>query len=260
MAIASLDGLIAANKQKVMWNKNTMSNVAAAGVWTSTWNMAGVPPAGSITPTAVSGSATTQAFTGARSFASAAATSSIYISNMTFGASQVGTWRLYDRMWFAGALTPVNGDYASVSSNGQFNRNSAQFSSLELWCETATTLGAATYNQRINYTDSDGTTYAGNVTLAQTAAPNMVQVSTTGKGIKAILSASGNTAGTGTFNVLVLRPLVEVNIDVANVGVVRDFTQTGLPEIHNNACLFWAWYGTTATEPNFWCTMELATG
>jgi len=260
MAITTLDGLIGATKQKILWNKTTMSNVAAAGVWTSTWNMAGTPGAGSLTVAGSAGAMQNQTTTGAVTFTSAAGGQEIYISKVTLAATQIGTWRLYDRMWRAGNLVPAAADYAACSSGGVFTRNSAQWGEIELWAETATTLGAATYAQRINYQDQSAVSYVGTVTLSQTAAPNMVPVNMSGRGCSSITSVSGLNAGTGSFNILALRPLVEVNIDVANVGKTLDFTQTNLPPIGDNACLFWAWYGTTATEPTFWCTVELSRG
>lgn len=260
MAITTLDGLIGATKQKILWNKTGMSNVAAAGVWTSTWNMAGTPGAGSLTSTASAGSTPTQATTGGIVFTSAADGTEAYISKVTFAATQVGTWRLYDKMWWAGNLTPAAADYANCSSNGVFTRASAQWGEVELWCETAATLGAATYAQRINFQDASGAAFVGTVTLSQTAAPNMVPVNMSGRGCRAITSVSGLNAGTGSFNLMALRPLLEVTIDVANVGKTLDFTQTNLPYVPNNACMFWAWYGTTATEPTFWCTVELSRG
>jgi hypothetical protein len=264
MAITTVNGIIGAGKQTLVWVKTGMSNVAAAGVWTSSWNMAGTPGAGTLSAgNTTTGTTFTDATTGAPTFVNPTGGNFSYISKLWFNASQVGTWVLFDRVVGVGALTPSNTTYTSLAVSEISSSRIGDGGDCELWAETVTTLGAATYAQTVNYTDADGNSKTATLTLAQTAAPNMlpfVMGAAPARGIKAITSASGNTNGSGTFNILILRRLLEVNIDVANSGKVLDFPQTGFPRVYDDSCLFWAWLGTTGTEPTFSCSLQLAQG
>jgi hypothetical protein len=264
MAITTVDGIVGGGKQTLTWAKTTMSNVAAAGVFTSSWNMAGTPAAGTLSAgNTTTGTTFTDATTGAPTFVNPGGSNLSYINKLWFNATQVGTWVLYDRVVGVGALTPSNTTYASLAVSTISTSRIGDGGDCELWAETTATLGAATYAQTVNYTDADNNPKTATLTLAQTAAPNMLPFlmgAAPARGIKAITSASGNTTGTGSFNILIMRRLLEVNIDVANSGKTLDFAQTGFPRVYDDSCLFWVWLGTTATEPNFNCSLQLVQG
>jgi hypothetical protein len=264
MAITTVNGIVGGGKQTLTWAKTGMANVAAAGVHTSAWNMAGTPAAGTLSAgNTTVGTLFTDATTGAPTFANPSGGNLSYISKLWFTATQIGSWVLFDRVHGVGALTPGTGAYASLAVADISSSRIGDGGDCELWAETVTTLGAATSVQTVVYTDADGNSKTATLTLAQTAAPNMlpfVMGAAPARGIKGITSASGATPTTGTFNILILRRLLEVSIDIANVGKVLDFAQTGFPRVYDDSCLFWVWLGSSATEPNFNCSMQLVQG
>jgi hypothetical protein len=264
MAITTVNGIVGGGKQTLTWAKTSMSNVAAAGVFTSAWNMAGTPGAGTLSAgNTTTGTTFTDATTGAPTFTNPGGGNNSYISKLWFNATQVGTWILFDRVVGVGALTPGTGTYASLAVADISSSRIGDGGDCELWAETVTTLGAATSVQTVVYTDADSNSKTATLTLAQTAAPNMlpfVMGAAPARGIKGITSASGASGTTGSFNILIMRRLLEVNIDVANSGKVLDFAQTGFPRVYDDSCLAWVWLGTTATEPNFNCSLQLVQG
>jgi hypothetical protein len=80
------------------------------------------------------------------------------------------------------------------------------------------------------------------------------------KGVRAIEKVKLTAAlGSGTFSVVIGRPLVYLPVSVAGVSVVRDFT-TGfpsIPKIDNNASLAWFFIPTATTIPDFTATLSM---
>lgn len=261
MAITTVDGIIGGSKQKLIWNKAGMSNVAAAGMYVSGWNMTGQPGAGTLSVGNTTAGVTflDSTPTGCPLFSNPVSGNS-YISKVWLSASQIGTWILFDRIWGAGALTPTNGAYTSLASGTLSASRIGSGSDVELWAENVTTLGAATYAQTIVYVDADDASQNATLTLTQTAAPAMLPFLMPGRGLKSVSSGSGNTNGTGTFNVLALRRLAEVNIDVINRGVSLDFAAVGFPRVYDDSALFWVWLATGTSEPTFVATVDLVQG
>jgi hypothetical protein len=56
-------------------------------------------------------------------------------------------------------------------------------------------------------------------------------------GIQGVTGVAGTIATVGTFNILVMRPLGEARIRVANDGVVQDALATGMPIVFADSAL-----------------------
>lgn len=56
-------------------------------------------------------------------------------------------------------------------------------------------------------------------------------------GIQGVTGVAGSVATAGTFNILVMRPLAEARIRVANDAVIQDLLMTGAPIVYADSAL-----------------------
>jgi hypothetical protein len=248
MAITSLDGLIAAAKQRCEFYK-TASRTTVAGGWFSRFDLAGNPGAGTlaigntangVVPTdATAGYPPINAFSGGPPVRG-------YLMRAAIKNTVVSQVRLFDRIFAAGAYAfNANTNLASqpsFASRVSLNGGSAIYSGLELWVEQVT---AATGNQAVSvgYTDQDGNAGASTGAVGIGAAPTVgrcwqLPFAAGDSGLQLISNVTGSVATVGTFNVMVLRPLADINIGVANEVKVLNFTDLGLPELFADSAMF----------------------
>lgn len=150
--------------------------------------------------------------------------------------------RLCDCLFKAGAYA-YNAAQA-LSSQPSFAARvpgGTDFSGLELWIEAVTAF-TGNISVAVTYTDQDGNTGQTTGTVATGIAPivgRMIQIPLAAgdSGLSKIESVTATVATAGTFNVLVLRPLWEGNIRVANGGDVHDLLKTGMPEVFADSAL-----------------------
>lgn len=243
MAITTLDGIIGALDQTVIFNK-AASRTSVANIPFSLFDLNGMPGAGTlavgntangIVPTdAIAGCPTINAFSGANIG---------YISKVDFSNTVACRMMLYDRVFSAGAYA-FNASTTLASQPSYSSRvPNADYKGLELWIETVT---AFTGNQTIaiTYTNQDGvtgrTTGAYNTGVAPTIGRMLrlfLQAGDTG--IQKIESVTSTVATVGTFNVHVMRKLWSGRVKFANDGDIHDFTKTGLIQVYADSSLFY---------------------
>lgn len=241
MAITTVDGIVAAVKQRVEFYK-TASRTTVAGGWFCNFDVAGNPAAGTlavgntangIVPTdAIGGYPAINAFSGSKG----------YLSRLFLKNSVVGIIRLFDCVFAAGAYA-FNADVTLASQPSYAGRLSpaGDYRGLELWAEAAT---AATGNLavQVNYTDAaDGAGDTGAIGVG--AAPTLgrcwpIPLQAAHDGVKTLTRIRGSVATVGTFNVRVLRPLADIYITVASMGVLQNWMDLGLPEVFADSALY----------------------
>lgn len=248
MAITSLDGLIAAAKQRLEFYK-TVSRTTVAGGWFSRFDLAGNPGAGTlaigntangVVPTdATAGYPPINAFSGGPPVRG-------YLTRAAIKNTVVSQVRIFDRIFAAGAYA-FNANVAlsaqpSFASRVSLNGGAAVYSGLELWVEQVT---VATGNQAVNvtYTDQNGNAGATTGATGIGAAPTVgrcwqLPLAAGDSGLQLIENVAGTVATVGTFNVMVLRPMADINIGVANQVVVQNFTDLGMPELFADSALY----------------------
>jgi hypothetical protein len=176
-----------------------------------------------------------------------------YLSRLTVNNTSTGVMRLFDRVWVGGTY-PFNAAVAVTSpswaSRVSYNGGSADYRGLEIWVEQVT---AATGNQAVNvtYTDQDGNTGATTGAVGIAAAPTVgrcwqLPLAVGDSGVQAISNVAGSTATVGTFNVMVLRPIMDVYLS-ANAPAVFNWADLGLPEIFNDSALYALWMAPSGT-------------
>lgn len=246
MAITTLDGLIAANKV-VRPLHRTAGLTTVAGGWFTNFHVAGANPGvlagGETTPPAnTAGRVPTDTIPGYPDIPWS--TLRTYLSRLTVVNTVASTFRLFDRLWVGGtypfnaAVAVTSGSWASRVS---YNGGAADYKGLEIWVEQVT---AATGNQAVNvtYTDQDGNTGATTGATGIGAAPTVgrcwqLPLAAGDSGVQAISNVAGSTATVGTFNVMVLRPIMDLYLP-ANNAAVLNWADLGLPEIFNDSALY----------------------
>jgi hypothetical protein len=243
MAITTIDGLIGALEQTLIFNK-TASRTTIASIPFSVFDLAGSPGAGTlavgntangIVPTdAIAGTPTINAFSGENSG---------YISRVDFSSTVACRMMLCDRLFSAGAYA-FNAN-TTLASQPSFSARvpDLDYKGLELWIETVTAF-TGSQSIAVTYTNQDGTTGCTTGTIATGVAPTIgrmlrLPLQAGDTGIRKIESVVSSVSTVGTFNVHILRKLWSGRVKFANDGDVHDFTKTGLPHIFADSSLFY---------------------
>jgi hypothetical protein len=252
-AIATFDEYIAAQKEEITFSKSA-STTAIAGQPTSIFDLAGNPAAGTLAgANTANGVVPTDATAGFPLISNFVASGIGSLTRIEFANTVAARHKFYDCLWKGGAYA-FNANVAvtppSFSSRVPGGTN---FKGLEIWIETVTAFtGTPSFN--ITFTNQDGTT--GQVT-GVTAAPAALGLKRMFKlpmpagsnGVQAITNVACTVATAGTFNVLVLRPLVgPMRVKVANDGDVYGIDRTGLEQMFQDMALFLiVWPDSTST-------------
>ncbi len=256
MTITTLDGLIAANKV-VRPLHRTAGLTTVAGGWFTNFHIAGanagVLAGGETTPPANTvGRVPTDTIPGYPDIPWSSLRT--YISRLGAMNTVAGQMRLFDRLWVGGSYT-FNANVAVTSgswaSRVSYNGGSADYKGLEIWAEQVT---VATGNQAVTvqYTDQDGNTGATTIAQGIGAAPTaarcwQIPLAAGDSGVQAISNVLGTVATVGTFNVMVLRPIVDIYLP-ANAMSLMNWADLGLPEIFNDSALYALWMSPSGTS------------
>lgn len=240
MPIASLDQYIAALKEKLVYVKLGTRTVVAAIPFTI-FNIAGDPGAGALAiGNTANGVVPTDANAGYPIIG--APTGVAYISKIEFANTVACRLILFDRIFAAGAYS-FGADITLASQPSYASRvpGGTDYKNLELWIEHVTAFTGQPSVQ-INYLDQDGNAgdtgvYATptGLTLGRCA---RIPLAAADVGIQRIDRVRITVATAGTLNVMVLRPLWQGRVNIANYGEVHDLLRTGLVQIFNNSALY----------------------
>lgn len=241
MAISTLDGLIAATKQRIPLVK-TASRTTIAAMPFSVFELAGNPGAGTLAGSSTAaGVVPTDATTGFPTITFSTGTG--YISAIDFGNSVASRITIHDMLFKAGAYA-FNAATSLASQPSYSSRvpGGTDYRGTQIWIETVT---AFTGNMSIavTYTNQDGTAGRTTGTVATGVAPTlgrMIQLPLQAgdSGVQKIESVTATVATVGTFNVLVLRPLWSGRVKIANDGDTHGPDKTGMPIIYSDSALF----------------------
>lgn len=245
MAITSHDLWVAAAKQRNVWKKTTARTTVANG-WFSMFDIAGNPGAGTLAiGNTANGLVHTDATAGYPTINEFGGGALGYLGRSEVFNSVISRLRLFDRVFVCGAYA-FNANVnltAQPSFLGRIPGGTAALTAgcTEIWVEQVT---AATGNQAVNVTYNDeggASSSTGAVGIA--AAPTVgrcwqLPLAAGDKGVSQINNVTGSTATVGTFNVMVLRPLLDIRIPVANAGEVWDYLRTGMPQLFADSALY----------------------
>lgn len=242
MAITTRDGIVAALKQKLPFQK-TASRTSVANIPFSVFGLAGNPGAGTlaigntdngVVPTdATAGYPLINPFSGANTG---------YISGARV-LNSVASWiHVYDRVFAAGAYS-FNSNVTLASQPSYAGRiPDANYIGTELWVETVTAF-TGNLSVAVGYTNQSGTSGRSTGTVATGVAPTVgrciqLPFQSGDCGIQSVNSVVASVATVGTFNVMVLRPLFSFRVNAVNFGDVLDWAKIGLPQIYADSAIY----------------------
>lgn len=263
MAITTLDGYIASVKQRLTWMKTGTRALIAAMPYT-VFDIAGNPSAGTLNVgNTANGLVHTDVIAGYPLIASFGGSSG-YLSKIDFGSSVACCFDLFDRLFVAGAYA-FNADITLASQPDFSGRlpNAANYNGLQLWMEQVT-VGVGIQHIQVNYLDQDGNAGdTGDVTFITTTPVGRMQaipLAAGDSGISQITRVRGFTATSGTFNVMILRPLWNGRCSTANWAATDDLLKTGFTKIFDTSALYIALYADSTAVGLPMLTMQVAVG
>lgn len=239
--ITSLDGYIAAAKQKISYVK-TAGRTTVAAIWFSLFDIAGLPGAGVLAGTSTAAGVVPTDVTAGCPVINAFGGGNVgYLSGVEFGSSVASRLRICDLLFKAGAYA-FNANQALSSQPSYSGRlPNTDYKGLEIWVEAVTAFtGNPTFT--ITYTNQDGT--AGRTaTLVMASAPivgrmQQIPLQAGDTGVQKIDNVTCTIASVGTFNVLVLRDLWSGRVRITNDGDNHALDKTGMPQVYEDSALF----------------------
>lgn len=265
MAITDFNGLIGATKGAGMIYKNAGQPTTVANAWHSYFAATAIPGAGTLaTGNTTAGIIPTEATAGAMPFADPAGGENSYIMGASVVSTISGRVLMYDRCYALGALAPTSGAYAGPVTGLALDRP-ADGAGCLIAAEIVTALSAAAHTVTITYTNQNGDTgRTATVVLPASAGIGRVFWATLQEGdsgVRRITGVSGSaTPPTGTFNLLIIRPLLSVGV-VANVPKQLGVPEAGLRPMYANSCACLMFYNPTGTTAaSIEVSVDLATG
>jgi hypothetical protein len=265
MAISDLNGIIGGTKTAAMIFKSASQPTTVANMWHSYWAATSIPGAGTFSAGNTSaGTIFNEATTGAMAFTDPAGGANSYIMGGSVTSTISGVVMLYDRCFGVGALTPASGAYSPAVTGTALDRPSSGAGCM-IAAEIVTALSAAAHTVTITYTNSNGDTgRTASVVLPASAGIGRVFFATlqTGdSGVRQITAVSGSaTPPTGTFNLLIIRPLLQAGV-VANLPRTFGIPESGLRPMYANTCAAIMFYNPTGTTSStITVTLDLTEG
>jgi hypothetical protein len=250
MAILSGHDIARGAKQRVQINK-TASRTAVAAQWTSVFDQAGNPGAGTLSfgntangvvPTdAVAGHPRIEAFGGGLTG---------YLSGVEWSSTVACRMMLVDVLFGAGAYAFNANTSLTAQPSFAARLPASGYYGLELWVEAVTAF-TGNLTVTVNYTDTNDV--ARTAVLATGAAlivgrKMQIPLVAGGQSIKSITSVVGSVATAGTFNVMLVRRLWTGRVRSANDGGRDGWDKTLSPQMFEDAALqLWVAPDSTAT-------------
>jgi len=238
MSIVNLNGIVAAPKRRVIFQKASRTSVAATPF--GVFDVAGNPGAGTLAVgNTANGIVPTDGVAGYPNLAAAAA--SLYLNRIQ-SKGAVACWiDIFDTLFSAGAYV-FNADVTLASQPSFAGRVPfGDYSGLELWLEAVTAF-TGNLSAQINYLDQDGN--AGDtgvvglgVVMANLGHMFMMPLAGGDSGIQRLDRVRGTVASAGTFNVHVMRWLWGRRINAVQDGALDGLLKTGLPLIYDTSAL-----------------------
>lgn len=249
MAITSGDGYIAAGKQLARVTK-TQTATTVAAQWHTLLDRAGTPGAGSLAVgNTANGLVPTDATAGFPLLNAFGGGNTGYLTGVNFSNSVACRMHVYDRLFHAGSVSMTSLATTTLTSQPSFSSRipgGTDYTSTEIWLEINTAVSATATTIAVTYTNEAGTT--GRTTGATASLSGFITgrlinmpLQAGDKGVQKIESVTvgGTVATTGTFNVIIARPLItSMRVPVAGFGDILGLDRTGMPTVWADSALW----------------------
>ncbi len=246
MAITTLDGVLAGAKVPDFFQKTGITMAAVSTVrWHSHFYAAG-RTAGVAPSSGVNGGSHSSPLTGALAVPASVGGQNIHLMRAAVRANQVANIVIADRLWTNSGLSTTLTTSQAISpaalparSNDETANGLGVLAAIE-WSATG---GAGTPNATITYTDQGGAT--GNTGLvASVASPpvgtfELFPLASGDSGVRSIQSFQWSATHTsGTFHLVLFRPLISLFVPIANAESAVDALTSGFPRLFDGTCPF----------------------
>lgn len=232
---------IVSSGQKLAFQKAS-TNVSTPVV--SSWQLGGIPAAGS-SPGVLAGAIPTNSTTGAFPLVN---NTNNYLVNFTGVANNINTNSyliLYDRLWHNSEMSGTVTTDTTLGSTATINRATSLAN--ELWCEQYTSIGGNNTVLTVKYTNQDNVSgrLATMTKSGSTFHTNQCTLEGNDIQVKSVQSYSWDTANAsaGNFGLFIARRIAAIPL-VSSIGngfnnqLIADFFKCAVPNIDDNACLF----------------------
>lgn len=255
MAITTSDGLVAglANGKKVTFY--IPSGTSVVGGWTLLNKLASSFGA-LANPVAFGSGGTTYnktAGTAGYPFWQTGA-SSAYLAKMSATFATTGTINIYDVVWACSGFNSTTLTAQTVTGFSGLPTRATGGVGLEIWAVGNTITGATASNITVSYTNQAATAGRTTVSTAAIASwpvgrmlPLPLQAGDSGVQSIQSITFSASTGTAGDVGLMILERIATISAPIVNVANVLDFTQLGLPEITDSACLMFVHQATTTS-------------
>lgn len=292
MAFSSMDDLVSEISSgkfvRADWNKITGAAAYAAGRWYDFSGLNGTPVANAWAGTALAWRECNESTgNGTQIFGlphggnvSADTKHALNVAAVTAVATGVpGVLMLVDMQGYWPGIS--NNTLSAQTLTGTPAPRYTNGAGCRLFAVQTAAAGATAQNIALSYTDQDGN--AGNtlpVTVAMTASAIVGHISHSGTaannygpflplasgdtGVRNVATVTMSAANTGTFALVMAKPLLTLPITTVSVAGERDLLNQlpSLPQIKDGACLTWLYFAGAATgaSTNFYGSIEAAWG
>jgi hypothetical protein len=247
MAITTLDGAIAGAQVPFFFTKTgiTMASVSTVR-WHSHFYSAG-RVAGTAPSSGVNGGAHTAPLAGTLAVPSTVGGQNIHLLRLSTRANQANTTLLVcDRLWSNSGLSTTLTTAQSISPAAlpaRSNDGTANGDGVLAAIEWSATGGAGTPNATISYTNQSGTAGRSGVVASVATPPvgtfELLPLQAGDSGVRSIQSFTWSATHTsGTFHLVLLRPICSLFISGANGQDAVDALTSGFPRLFDGTCPF----------------------
>lgn len=274
MAITTVDQLVNALQSPTALLK--LSRTTVAGQLHGLWTASGNPQAGSTTG-ALAAAIPISTDTGAIRFTNPSGGRSTYLGGMDAVGTVAGTLMVFDRMLVYGfdGTSSAGQTMSSTATKGgstvsaAVDRPSGGYG--DMYVEMVAN-GSSARTITVAYTNQAGTgSRSATASVPSTAkagdlfpvAPLSTSGSVTDVGARSVqtITASGSLGGgTNPTHLVILRKLLSLPIQTANVGALLNYAATRLPQIYDSSALMLAIMPTTTSSGDVHATASLAQG
>lgn len=264
--------LSAAEGAQPVYFLKTAGRSSSAGIWTSHFDIAGLPSAGTL-----AGTSTTQGVVpddttvGCPAIEAFGSGLTGYITSAELHITTVGNGNgtrllVADLLFKSGAHTFSAADTLASQPSYSARVPNLDYKGLQIWIECVTAITGA-QSIAITYTNQDGVT--GQTTGTVTGFPTgalvgrmlCLPLAPGDTGVQKIESVTSTVSTVGTFNVLVLRPLVTMRGPASGAGVVYlGPDQTCLPIVFATSALYFPYSADTGTTGIVEIVLQIARG
>lgn len=246
MAITTLDGLITAATQHTGIRK-TQSVTTIAATPFSVFNLTGQPGAGTLAGTSTAAGVvpddTVAGFPSINAFGGGATG---YLRNIDFSCTVACLLHVFDCLFKAGAYSgsPATNTLASQPSYSGRVPGGTDFTNTEIWFE-CTTGFVGNLTLTVTYTNQAGVAGRSSGAVAMGFAPTVnrlfqLPLQAGDCGVQKIESVVVAASTSGNFNILVLRRLKDMRVNLVNGGDTLGPDRTGCPVIFATSALYLA--------------------